>query len=168
MFTLKEYMPSYADIILAWLKDEMSFRRWSADKYKNYPAKAQDMNDLYAKLKAEGGMPLAFCEDDKIIGHLIVRPLEDKTIKTCRFGFIVVDSSVRGKGYGKVMLHHALKFVSDVFDTERVTLGVFENNPKALKCYESVGFCLTDDAVYYTIGDEKWKCLEMEYLCNRD
>ncbi|MBR2724641.1 MAG: GNAT family N-acetyltransferase [Ruminococcus sp.] len=161
MFSLREYMEKDAKIILSWITDERSFRQWSADKYKNYPATAEDVNAFYNEIKPNGAMPFMFCDDDKPIGHLIMRPLCDEAVKTVRFGFIIVDSSIRGKGYGKAMLLEALSFAFSNLSAKRVTLGVFENNPKALKCYESAGFKQWGETVC-RIGEEDWICFEME------
>jgi len=161
MFSLRIYRESDADIILGWLSDEKSFRQWSADKYKDYPAKAEDMNAFYREVAAQGGKPFVSCEDGKVIGHFIMRPISDEVIKTVRFGFIIVDSSIRGKGYGRAMLNEALCYAFDRLCAGRVTLGVFENNLQARKCYESVGFKQWGETTYTINGDE-WKCLEME------
>ena len=161
MFWLRAYSKSNADIILSWITDEKSFRQWSADKYKRYPATAVDVNSFYDELKTQGGTPFMFFDEGNAIGHFIMRPLQDEKVKTVRMGFIIVDSAVRGKGYGKAMLKEALKLAVESFGAKRVTLGVFENNLKALKCYESVGFRQWG-ATTYNINGEEWKCLEME------
>lgn len=162
MFDFREFKESDAEIILGWITDEKSFRLWSADKYKNYPAKAGDINAFYNELKLNGAMPLMFCDGKASIGHLVMRLLSGEPVKTVRFGFIIVDSSVRGKGYGKAMLNKALEFAIDKLGAERITLGVFDNNPKAHKCYESVGFKKCGESTY-NIDDEEWICHEMEY-----
>ena len=161
MLGLRAFSKSDAEVILSWITDEKSFRQWSADKYKNYPADVVEVNSFYEEIKAQGGKVFMFCDDDKAIGHFVMRPLQDEEVKTVRFGFIVVDSTIRGKGYGRLMLTEALKYASEIYGASRVTLGVFENNPKALKCYESLGFTKWGESVY-NIGPEKWKCLEME------
>ena len=47
--------------------------------------------------------------------------------------------------------------------TSSITLGVFADNPSALKCYQSVGFKITGEASYMIDG-EKWKGYEMKYV----
>ena len=161
LFALRNYQESDAEIILGWISDEKSFRQWSADKYKSYPASPEDMNAFYREMKAQGGIPFVFTEDNKVVGHFIVRPITDEDTVTYRLGFIIVDSTVRGKGYGKAMLSFALEYAFSTLSAKRVTLGVFENNPNALRCYESVGFKQVGES-YYSINGETWKCLEME------
>ena len=163
MFELKAYSKSDADLVLSWITDEKSFRQWSADKYKDYPASADDVNAFYNELRAQGGTPFMFCDEGNAIGHFIMRPLENENVKTVRMGFIIVDSTIRGKGYGKAMLKEALKHAFAALGAKRVTLGVFENNPKALRCYKSVGFRQWSETAC-KINGEEWKCLELECL----
>lgn len=162
MFTLRNYVPADAQTILGWITDEKTFRQWSADKYEIYPAKAEDVNKFYNEIIPNGARPMMFCDDGKAIGHFILRPLIDGSINIVRIGFIIVDSFIRGKGYGRKMLDTAFEYIFENYDCERITLGVFENNPKARQCYEAVGFRQYGEERYH-IGDEDWKCLEMEY-----
>ena len=163
MFSLNEYKETDADMIISWIGSEKVFRQWSADKYENYPPKAEDINNFYNSMKSQGAKVFSFCDDDKVIGHFLLRLLTEYEVDSVRLGFIIVDSSVRGKGYGRIMLEHALEYAFTEIGANRVTLGVFENNPNARKCYESVGFKQYGESAYNIHGEE-WKCLEMEFL----
>lgn len=57
-----------------------------------------------------------------------------------RFGFIIVDPEIRGKGYGKAMIQQGLKFAFQIYGAKKTSLGVFENNLSAYYCYKAVGF----------------------------
>lgn len=61
----------------------------------------------------------------------------------------------------KQMLQLAIKKAQQEFGAKKITLGVFDNNPSALHCYESVGFVVigTDG---YQIDGEEWSGKEME------
>ena len=37
--TLRPFHPNDAETILGWCKDKQAFRKWSADRYKDFPAK---------------------------------------------------------------------------------------------------------------------------------
>lgn len=163
MFTIRDYNKNDADKILSWITEEKSFRQWSADKYKVYPITADDMNAFYDTISRDSANQYMFCDDGKAIGHFVLRPDPDGDERSIRLGFIIVDSSIRGKGYGKAMLLKALDLVFNIMGKDRVTLGVFENNPNALKCYQSLGFTQWSESVY-VINGEYWKCLEMECL----
>lgn len=160
MLKLRPYKKEDAKSVLSWIDNETAFRKWSADRYGEYPITAEDMNDYYA----ENGNYIIFTaiDDDEIAGHMIMRYI-DESKEIIRFGFIIVDSKKRGKGYGKQMLTLALKYAFDELNVQRVSIGVFENNPAAVHCYTSLGFKhieSKDECV--DIMGEKWKCLELE------
>ena len=77
--------------------------------------------------------------------------------KILRFGWVIVDDSIRGKGYGTQMLQAGLKYAFEILDVDVVTLGVFENNELAHNCYKKVGF--RDKEV---VSKEPWNVIEME------
>ena len=58
-------------------------------------------------------------------------------------------------------LNLAIQKAKNVFGAKKITLGVFDNNPSALHCCESVGFRVigTDS---YLIDEEEWTGKEME------
>lgn len=162
MLRLRPYKSCDAEQIVGWIRDETSFWKWSAGRYDRYPICAEDINAEYDKYAfSDCFFAMTAFEDDGAAGHLIMRFLdEDK--KILRFGFIIVDDAKRGRGYGKNMLLLALKYAFEILMVEKVTLGVFENNEPAHRCYRSAGFHETGAVEWYRIGDEDWKCLEME------
>ena len=159
---LRPFIYEDAPIILSWCKNEREFRLWSADRYKEFPAKPEDMMAQYA---AGEMFPLTMVEDGNITGHILLRyPSEDKT--TIRFGFIIVDNTLRGKGYGKQLLQLAIDYAVNKLGAQKITLGVFCDNHSAVECYKSVGFQIIDEDSY-NIDDEIWEGYEMEYLIEK-
>ena len=156
---LRPFNPDDAETILGWCKDKYSFRLWSADRYKDFPAKPEEMMRQY---EGQNLHPLTAISDDIIIGHILLRyPSEDKTV--IRFGFVIVDDSKRGKGYGKQMLRLAIDYALLELRAKCITLGVFCDNSSAVECYKSVGFRIIGMDSYVIDGDE-WKGFEMELL----
>ena len=51
--------------------------------------------------------------------------ITDEEKKTLRFGFVIVNDTKRGMGYGKEMLKLAIKYDFDILKVEKITLGVF-------------------------------------------
>lgn len=164
---LRPYKPSDASRILSWVKDEETFRRWVTDRYPNYPITEEDMNRKYLNCNGDCPEPdnfypfTAFCEDG-IVGHLIMR-FTDADKSVLRFGFVIVDDSVRGKGYGKQMLKLALQYAFDILKVQKVTLGVLENNPGAYHCYKAAGFrdIPMEEPEYYDLMGQQIRCLEL-------
>ncbi len=62
------------------------------------------------------------------------------------------------------MIKMAVRYAFDMLKAEKITLGVFDNNPSAYYCYKAAGFRETPmeyELVFETLG-EKWKCIELE------
>ena len=155
---LRPFIQEDAATILSWCKDKHAFRLWSADRYKEFPAQPDDMMEQY---KGNNMYPLTAVVDDVIVGHILLRyPTDDKT--HIRFGFVIVDDSKRSKGYGKQMLRLAIEFAQLKLGAKEISLGVFCDNLPALKCYQSIGFCITGEDSYIIDG-KKWKEYEMQY-----
>lgn len=165
---LRPYKPKDAELIVSWIKDETALRKWSADRYGAYPITADDMNEKYLKCNGDceepdNFYPLTAADADGPVGHLIMR-YTNKAKTIIRLGFIIVDDSRRGMGYGKRMIQMAVRYAFDLLRAEKITLGVFDNNPSAYYCYRAAGFheiTMEEDTVY-EISGEKWKCIELE------
>lgn len=163
MLVLRHYMDSDACVITQWLKNEYAFCQWSADRYENYPITAEDMNNYYSQYSDEDLFKLTAVEENEVIGHITIRFIDDAR-KIARLGFVIVDDTKRGKGYGKQLVLSALKYAFDELKADKVTLGVFENNIPAIQCYLSCGFKTVEkeDVESYQCMGEVWNCIEME------
>ena len=159
---LRTYKEEDAKEILNWINNEREFRLWSADRYDSYPATPEDINNNYSKSKEISNFyPLTLEDDGKVIGHLILRNPGDNN-EVIRMGFIIVDNSIRGKGYGKILINTAIRYAKDTLNAKEINLGVFIDNEKALHCYESVGFEIIEiEKNAYQFHDEEWDCAEM-------
>ena len=167
MLRLRPYKPCDAKIIVSWIKDEIAFRKWCSDRFEKYPILAEDINDKYFNhngdcVEEDNFYPLTAFDETGIVGHLILR-FTDEQKKTIRFGFVIVDDAKRGKGYGKEMLILAQKFAFDILKAEKITLGVFDNNPSAYYCYKAAGFqdVHMDKDIICNILGEQWKIKEL-------
>lgn len=165
---LRPYKPKDAEVIVSWIKDERALRKWSSDRYGAYPITAEDINYKYLECngdceEADNFYPMIAVDENGPVGHLILRYTNaEKT--TIRLGFIIVDDSKRGMGYGKRMIQMAIHYAFDMLKAEKITLGVFDNNPFAYYCYKAVGFQeipMEQEMVFETLG-EKWNCIELE------
>lgn len=165
MIELRLYKNTDAQFIVKWLKNEYAFRQWSADRYESYPITADDMNNYYSQYSEDELYKLTAVENDEIIGHLTIRFIDDAR-KIARLGFVIVDDTKRGKGYGKYLVSSALKYAFDKLTTDKVTLGVFENNTPAIHCYLSCGFKIVEKEIVesYQCMGENWNCIEMEKI----
>ena len=99
----------------------------------------------------------------RLCGCLTLRtPADDSSEQ--RLGFVIVDDSKRGQGFGKTLVSMAVKYAFETLGATKVSLGVFENNPSAIHCYKSAGFrrVIVPTTESYSCLGETWNCIEME------
>ena len=163
---LRPYKPCDGDKIAGWLTEEKTFSMWCAGKY-CFPMTGEQLNERYdsARNNPCEFMITAIDDDGTPVGYFLLRNA-DWEAESVHIGFIVIDSARRGKGYGKQMLTLAKRYCFEILGMKRITLGVFHINPRAIDCYESVGFMpyRTEDETFNFNGRE-WKVIDMECVC---
>lgn len=82
---------------------------------------------------------LTMTDGDEVVGYITLRIPADAPTEQ-RLGFVIVDDSKRGRGLGKALVTMAVKYAFETLGATKVSLGVFENNPSAIHCYEAAGF----------------------------
>lgn len=162
--TIRPYQSSDAALITSWLKSEYLMRQWCADRYERYPVTPEEMNTYHERnIDGQRSLALTMTDSDDIVGYITLRiPADDPTEQ--RLGFVIVDDSKRGRGLGKTLVSMAIKYAFETLGAMKVSLGVFENNPSAIHCYEASGFhhVLRHDTESYECLGETWNCIEME------
>lgn len=161
MLHLRPYRPADAEKIASWVTDETIFYRWSAGRHGEYPMPPERLNEDYAEaLLRDDFFAWTAYDEQGPAGHLITR-FTDAEKKVLRLGFVVVDSTRRGKGYGRELIRLALRYAFDVLQVERVTIGVFADNLPARRCYQAAGFTEVPGEETYELMGENWTCIEM-------
>lgn len=168
MLRLRPYKPCDAESIVSWVSEKETFQRWGGELIGEFPITTEVLNKKYIAgnggcKEADNFYPMTACDGDDPVGHLIMRYLRgDRSL--LRFGWVVVDANRRGNGYGRQMLRLALEYAFHILKVDTVTLGVYENNPQAHRCYLASGFrkatILEDKLV--NVGGEQWKVIELE------
>lgn len=102
---------------------------------------------------------------DEAVGHVTLGKV-DRNNYSARIGKVLVGAAdSRGKGYGAQIIQAALQFAFEELKLQKITLGVFDFNTSAIRCYEAAGFRrekIIQDAA--KIGDKYWTLMEMEIL----
>ncbi len=139
-----------------WVSDAKTHALWCAGLLP-YPFTEEDFHQLLYKGEAEfgdcgyifmdeGGIPVGFCIFNINMAE--------------NFGFtkfVVLDNTMRGKGYGTKMMQLLLKYAFEIAGVEEVRINVFDCNVGAKKCYEKVGFLeRTYTENVFRFEDENW------------
>ena len=160
---LRPFTKEDAAVVCTWLRTERDLFRWSADRFNKFPLTADDVFENYGP-QIEGGRFFALSavdDEDHLLGHFILRYPKEDDDTSVRFGFVILDPALRGKGNGKEMLRLGIQYAKEVLNVSRIDLGVFANNDSARYCYEAAGFKEYDRSSF-EIPIGTWDCIEME------
>ena len=153
---IRPYQNKDFDIISQWITDERSHALWCANLMP-YPLEKNSFDALLQEAEERfGDSPfVATTNDGQVVGFFcssVNLHTNEGMLK-----FVVIDNTMRNKGYGCEMLKLAIKYAFEIAKADAVHLNVFPENPGAKKCYEKVGFkerTLTENA--FSFKDESW------------
>ena len=138
---IRMFSPADSEAIISWISSEEEMFKWATDRLGMFPAAPDTLARYYAQYDDGSHIPItAYNEYDEVEGHILIRFPDKDDDKTVRFGFVIVDPMLRGQGMGKEMLRLAIDYARFVLNVNKITIGVFENNPSALNCYKNSGF----------------------------
>lgn len=160
---LRAYTREDSPVIAKWVRTEKELYQWSANIYGIFPLRPYSIDDNYLPAMRTGRfIPLTAVDDEgNVAGHFIIRYPNENDDSSVRIGFVIVDPDIRGKGRGRELMQLAIGYIKDNLTATRVDLGVFDNNPKARKCYESVGFRnFSSHTIDTPFG--QWNCSDLE------
>jgi len=153
---IRPYQNKDFEIISKWITDERSHALWCANLMP-YPLDKKGFDDLLQEAEERfGDSPfVATTDNGELVGFFCFSV--NLNTNEGMLKFVVVDKSIRNKGYGCEMLKLAVKYAFEIAKADAVHLNVFPENPGAKKCYEKVGFkvrTLTENA--FSFKDESW------------
>jgi diamine N-acetyltransferase len=77
--------------------------------------------------------------DGKVIGDVQLQD-RDRRSRVAGVGIAIYDREYLGQGYGREALTLLIDWAFRIQNYERLWLGVFANNQRAIRCYQAVGF----------------------------
>ena len=96
--------------------------------FANLPKRVDDLVLEIALL--ESGEPIGSCGFHRI----------NSGNRSAELGIMIGDPAHRGRGYGSEAMKLLCGYGFDILNLHRIGLSVFEYNPRAIRCYERVGF----------------------------
>ncbi|MBI5354655.1 MAG: GNAT family N-acetyltransferase [Chloroflexi bacterium] len=112
-------------------------------------------------------------EDNRLLGDINLDVVNNWLGRNAFVGIGIADRNDWGKGYGTDAMKVMLRYAFTEVNLNRVTLTVFEYNPRAIRSYEKVGFqhegrqrarLLKDgkrwDMLFMGILREEWQALQ--------
>jgi len=114
----------------------------------------------------------SYINDSRRIAFNVIHSDTKEVIGHCELNFestlprlsriLIADSTARGKGLGKLIVHEMLKQLFNERNFESADLNVFDWNKSAIRCYEQVGFTINPTIVKSQMNNGKpWIALNM-------
>ena len=156
-----------AEHFLRWNRDSEYWRLQAAEPATPY-TKKQIKEFVEKELFSEGVSVHFFMirslEDDRIIGEIGLDGVQwshgDSFV-----GIGIGERELWNKGYGTDAMNVLLRYAFDELNLHRVSLTVFEYNPRAIRSYEKVGFVREGSERKFLVRDGKrWDMFYMGIL----
>jgi ribosomal protein S18 acetylase RimI-like enzyme len=109
-----------------------------------------------------GAIFVACGQDDEWVGSVSVGPLIEVPDHAHLYALYVRDGHRGPTGLGARLVEAAIRFAEQHIDVSRLTLGVHENNGRALAFYRRIGFRMTGKVIPYRPNPVD-RCYIMEY-----
>ncbi|MBG9795654.1 aminoglycoside adenylyltransferase [Paenibacillus dendritiformis] len=169
MITLQYFAPSDFQQLISWSGDEAFLLQWAGPEFKYPLTEDQLLEYIKGANDVERSNRLIYkaveTETNQTVGHISIGRIE-RYNRSARIGKVLIgNKSSRGKGYGTQIMQQALRIGFEDLHLHRISLGVFDFNESARRCYEKLGFVqegVTRDARRYQ--DSYWSLIEMSIL----
>ncbi|WP_456272710.1 GNAT family N-acetyltransferase [Bacillus sp. AK031] len=168
MIELQYFTKDDFDQLINWFDSKREYIQWGGGGF-GYPLTHGKLQSHIEDANQEDSKKFIYkaIEKDtgKGIGHISLESIDrdNRSAKVCRV--LIGDDSMRGKGAGEALMKEILKVAFDTLNLHRVSLGVYDFNESALRCYEKAGFQkegLKRDVQKYE--EEYWNLWEMSIL----
>ena len=104
------------------------------------PRPMAEFEKFFERQMADNADPLFAIEaDGKLVGDCQLQ-MRDRRSQVSSLGIAIYDPDYVGKGYGREALALLVDWAFRVQNYQRLWLGVFSNNERAIRCYRAVGF----------------------------
>lgn len=158
--------------LIEWMNSEHLITNWAGSLFK-YPL-TEDSLDWYIEdtnnIKSSDSFiyKAVSTATGKTVGHISLGSISDKN-KSARISRVLVGNTAeRGKGVCTGMIKAILKIGFEDLQLHRISLGVYDFNTAAIRCYEKCGFVkegLMRDVLRYA-DNTYWNLIEMSILEN--
>lgn len=169
MIRLEHFEEKDFDQLINWIHSEELLINWAGSLF-NFPLTTASMqwylgdtNDkdnsdalIYRVVETATG---------ETVGHISLGGISRKN-RSARISRVLIgDDRHKGKGYCRQMIREVLKVGFDEMKLHRISLGVYDYNISALKCYQSAGFKIEGTMRDVLLYKEKWwSLIEMGIL----
>ena len=154
--------------LIAWINSEHLLTNWAGSLF-SYPLTTDSLDwyieDTNELLGSDAFVYKAVDTDSgETVGHISLGSISRKN-RSGRISRVLVDKKCQGKGYCRQMVSAVLKIGFEELKLHRISLGVYDFNTAAIKCYQYAGMFTegTNRECLYFKG-QWWSLIEMSML----
>ncbi|MCD6671099.1 GNAT family N-acetyltransferase [Vibrio cholerae] len=153
---LEEFQESDFDLLIKWIdSDELNYL-WGGPAYV-FPLTYEQIHSHCSKAEV---FPYLLKVKGRHAGFVELYKVTDEQYRICR---VFISNAYRGQGLSKSMLMLLIDKARLNFSATKLSLGVFEQNTVARKCYESLGFEVVSTEIGTRAFNGKlWDLVRME------
>lgn len=127
-------------LINDWVKSEEELIQFAGPAFK-YPVTKEQFKNYLEDVNRHP-FKVLLSENEQVVGMCELFDVSDKVARICRV--LIGDESMRGKGLGGEVIKKLVDFSFNNLGKEITTLNVYAWNKAAIRCYEKVGFKITN------------------------
>lgn len=170
MIKLEYFSKEDFPLLIEWINSEHLMTNWAGSLFK-YPLTESSL-DWYIEDTNNIDSSDAFIykavsiETGQTVGHISLGSISPRNRSGRISRVLVGNTSERGKGICTGMISEVLRIGFEDMKLHRISLGVYDFNRAAIRCYEKCGFKkegLMRDILKYE-DDKYWSLLEMSIL----
>lgn len=169
MIRLVHFGETDFDLLIKWIDTETLLQHWSGNLF-NFPLTHKSLQ-WYIEDTNKIEISDAFVykaidtETGETVGHISLGGISYKN-RSARINRVLVgNTNQRGAGICRQMIKAALTIGFEELKLHRISLGVYDNNPAAIKCYEKSGFKIEGhNRDILKFKGEWWSMIEMSML----
>lgn len=141
MIRLEPFTKHDFDQLIGWIKNESLLKHWAGDLFK-FPLSVENLTwyitDTNVVGESDAFVYKAVDTDTGLgVGHISLGGLSYKN-RAGRISRVFVEPV--GKGVCQEMVKAVIKIGFEDLHLHRISLGVYDDNPGAVRCYEKSGF----------------------------
>ncbi len=168
MIRLERFESSDFAQLIEWINEEELMIMWSGNLFR-FPLTEQSLDwyikDSNIRHRSDAFIYKAVDEHGVTVGHISLGGISwgNRSARVTRV--LVGNNGQRGKGCCQEMIRAVLKIAFDELQLHRVSLGVYNTNQAATRCYEKTGFVtegIHRDIMWYK--EQWWSMIEMSIL----
>ncbi|MES2873712.1 MAG: GNAT family protein [Bacteroidota bacterium] len=168
MIKLEYFTNQDFDLLINWINEDDLLREWASTQFQ-LPLTTEILEWYIMNANSEHAKALIFktvnSKTGETIGHISLNGIDKKNRCARISKFLIGCASYRGMGFGAQIIDQILSIGFSDLNLHRISLGVYDFNKNAIKCYEKCGFHtdgLLREITRYQ--DTYWSLVEMSIL----